>query len=899
MRVPPGVHRMFRLPDSSERLLRELDDEVRFHVEMRARQLMAQGLDHERAMTEALRKFGDVDELRDYCHSIEVSQMHRVETRERMETIIQDLRFALRQYRKAPGFAFVAALTLALGVGATTAIFSVVSGVLLRPLPYRDSERIVQLVGLDEKGGPLDFPDLTFDDVERQNHTFAAVAKYQRGGAVSLVAGGEAVRAVMTSASRGYFDVLGIRPFAGRFFVPEEQQLNAAPAAIISYGFWQRQFGGSRSAIGSTMKSGDQTITIVGVMPPEQEFPAGVDLVLARETEGKTPSRTAYNSAVVGRIKNGVTVEQAHQDLSMILKRIKAEVGDFTWTVDGTVVPLREQVVGKIKPMLLLLLGASAVLLLIACANVVNLLVARLAVRESEIAVRLALGAGRARLVQQLLIESSLLALIGCVGGLVLAVGGVRVLLLLRPTSIPRVNELSVDWRVLAFALGVSAATALALGLFAAWRGVRGDLRAALSQSQRTQGGGGASYRIRGSLVVGQLAMTVVLLIGAGLLGRSFVHLMTIDPGYRTRQIVVAEVAPEGRSTPEGLAARVRYYDDAIEQLRALPGVTAVGGASAIPLTGGGSNGSFLILTNTTDKLQPSDFERLFQDKSRTGSADYRVASADYFRTLNIPLLSGRMFNDGDRAGTPEVAVISASLAKQRWANESPIGKFIEYGNMDGDLTPITIVGVVGDVRERSLNTEPRPVFYVNYRQRPASAGHFQIAIATTTPGSVVSSARRVLHDLRPDVPARITTIETLVTSSLAQQRFMLLLVGVFALVALILATLGVYSVISYLVAQRGRELSIRVALGATGRDVVQLVLGQGITLVVVGTVIGGAVALVATRLLKRMLYEISPTDPVAYAAVVVVLGLVALIASYVPARRAARAEPADVLRAS
>jgi putative ABC transport system permease protein len=896
MRIPAGVRRVFRLPSSRERIARELDDEVRFHVEMRTKTLREQGYSEDQAHTEALRRFGDVDDLRNYCVSMEVKHMHRAHFRERMESMVQDLRFALRQFRKAPGFAFIATLTLALGVGATTAIFSVVNGVVLRPLPFARSEQMVQLWGLDSKGHQLAFADPTFDAVEQDTRSFSAVAEYAQSG-MSIVDDGEVERVPAAAVSKQFFDVLNVKPVIGRFFVPEEQQLGAPMAVVISHGLWVRRFGSSPRAIGATLTSDRKPLTVVGVLPAGQEFPAGIDVWYPREIFEKNTSYTAHNWRVIGRVKNGIPIDQANRDLSITLKRLHTTLGEATWTFDGRAVGLREQIVGDIKPLLLLLLSASAVLLLIACANVANLLIARMAVRENEIAVRLAIGAGRARLAQQLLIEASLLSAAGCIGGLLLAIAGMKVLLALRPDSIPRVSELRIDWIVLAFAILVSAGTAIVLGLVAAWRGARGDLRAALAQSQRTQSGGGASYRIRGSLVVVQLAMTVVLLVGAGLLARSFVRLMTIDTGFRTHDMVVANLAFDAGEGADRIARRTQYLDEIVARARAIPGVTAVGVSDAPPFSGGSSNGTFLVLPGTNVKLAPQDLELMFRDKAHTGYATYRLASGDYFRAMNIPLVSGRLFEDADRAGAPEVAIVSASLAKKQWPNESPLGKVIEFGNIDGDLTPMTVVGVVGDVREEDLAADPQPAVYVSDRQRPGTSADMNVIIATNGRAPVTSSARHAFREIRTDVPTRFSTIEEIIARSVASQRFMLLLVGVFGGVALLLATLGVYSVISYLVAQRGREISIRVALGAHASDIVRLVIRQGVALALIGAAVGAVAALAATRVLKTLLYSVSTTDPVAFGGVLVMLCIVALVASYLPARRASRLEPMDVLR--
>jgi len=900
MRIPAGVRRMFRLPRSRERIARELDDEVRFHVEMRTKALRERGYQEEQAHTEALRRFGDVDDLRDYCVSMEVKRMHRAHVRERMESAVQDLRFALRQFRKAPGFALIATLTLALGVGSTTAIFSVVDGVVLRPLPFAHPEQMVQLWGLDAKGRQLSFADPTFDAVASTTHSYAAVAELSQNG-MSIVDNGEVVRVLATAVSKQFFDVLQVKPVIGRLFAPEEQQLGAPMAVVISHGLWVRQFGSSPRAIGSTLTSGNSPMTVIGVLPAGQELPAGTDVWYAREIFERNTSYTAHNWRVIGRVRGGVTIGAANRDLSMTLKRLHETLGEATWTFDGKAVGLRDQIIGHIKPLLLLLLSASGVLLLIACANVANLLIARMAVRESEIAVRVAIGAGRGRLIQQLLIEASLLSAVGCAGGLLLALGGMKVLLALRPALIPRVGELRIDWIVLAFAILVSAGTAIALGLVAAWRGTRGDLRAALAQSQRTQGGGGASYRIRGSLVVVQLAMTVVLLIGAGLLARSFVELMTIDPGFRTHGVIVANLAFDAGDGAGRIARRTQYVDEIVARARALPGVTAVGVSDAEPFAGGSSNGEFIELSAAQASLTPQDLqkdlERMMRDKAHTGYATYRLASGDYFRALRIPLVSGRLFDDTDRPGAPEVAIINASLAKKQWPGSDPLGKVIEFGNIDGDLTPMTVVGVVGDTREEELAADPQPAIYVCDRQRPGNGPEVNVVIATSGGPPVSAAARQAFRQVRADVPMRFSTVDEIIARSVASQRFMLLLVGVFGGVALLLATLGVYSVISYLVAQRGREIGIRVALGARASDIERLVVSQGVALALIGAVVGGVAAFASTRVLTALLYSVSATDPVAFGGVLVMLCVIALVASYLPARRASRLEPMDALR--
>ena len=893
---PSGVRRAFRLPVSSGQIARDLEDEVAFHVAMRVQALERTGLSHEDAIAEAQRKFGDVQDLRDYCVAIEVPHMQRALFRERMYSAWQDLRFALRQCRRSPSFAFIASLTLALGVGATTAIFSVVDGVILKPLPFNHPEQLVQLWGIDANGRHLHFADPTFDHLLAENHTLSAAAEYNTSD-MSFSANGTASRVTAAGVSKDFFRVLDVRPELGRAFAPEDQEKGAPMVVVISHALWIRLFGGSPSVIGTTVKSGQTPITIIGVLPAGVEFPAGADAWYPREPFGENTSYTAHNWNVIARVRDGLTTQAATRDVSMVLRRLHTAVGEATWTFDGTAIPLRDQIIGSVKVLLLLILGASGVLLLIACANVANLLIARMAVRESEIAVRVAIGAGRARIAQQLLIETSLLAAVGCLGGIVIAWAGMRTLLVLRPALIPRVGELSLDWRVLAFAVALSAATAVSLALVAAWRGTAGDLRAALSQSQRTQGGGGASYRVRGSLVVVQLAMTVVLLIGAGLLARSFVGLMRIDPGFRTHGMVVAATIFDEPRDSDYVGRRAVYYQQLAERALAIPGVTGVGISDAPPFSNGSSNGTFLMLDNAGIKPVPSELEALFNDKSRTGYATYRTATGGYFKAMGIPLLAGRVFEATDRAGAPEVAVINAALAHKQWPNGDAIGKVIEFGNIDGDLTPITIVGIVGDTREEDLAADPLPAVYVDFDQRPGNSDQMYVIMAAAREGSTIAAARAAFPGVRADVPIRFLTVEDIIGRSVDSQRFMLLLVGVFGAVALLLATLGVYSVISYLVAQRGREISIRVALGASAPQIVGLVLKQGVVLSIVGAVIGGVAALAATRVLKKLLYQVSTTDPVAFVSVVVVLCGVALVASYLPARRAARFEPMDVLR--
>lgn len=817
-----------------------------------------------------------------------------------METLSRDLRYVARSLVRSPGFFLVTVLTLALGIGATSAIFSVVNGVLLRPLPYPSSDRIVQLFQIDKDAKRRTVSEPNFEDWHAQTRAFDAMALSSASGEVTINGLAEPIRARGAEVSREFFSVFGLTPRLGRLFVEEELRPGAQPSVIVSSSFWQNYLGGSQQVVGKTIKIGQQLLTIVGVMPPAMNYPAGTDIWLPREIEERRGSRTTHGWRVVARVKPGVSIEQAKQDLSAVSRRLKQQYGDETWMVDGDLTTLREQLVGSVRTTLFVLLGASAFLLLIACANVVNLLVARMTLRRAEIGLRLALGASRGRLARQLLTEAGVLSALGAIGGVALAAGGMRMLLAMQTGNLPRANEITMSWPVLLFALVVAITTALALGLLSAWQGTRGDIRDALSASQRTQAGSGSGASVRRTLVVSQMALTVVLLVGAGLLMRSFLRLTEQNPGYRMNQAVVLTAAIPYESGPDAAQRRLAFYNDLISRLRVLPGVRAVGATTGFPLIGGGSDGAYMIMTRADEPLNMADMPKLLKDKTRSGYANFLIVGGDYFEAMGIPLVSGRLFNSGDTPDAPHAAVVSASLAKQKWPNESAIGKVIQYGNMDGDLRPFTIVGVVGDVRDRSLAAEPDPTFYAYRPQRLRAGGDFHIVLQTSgDPTSVIASSRAIVRQMRPEAVPVLRTIETIVSTSVADRRFVLMLVGVFGAAALVLATLGVYSVISYLVAQRRQEIGVRIALGAQKGDVLGLVLKQGGQLAAIGIVVGGIGALFLTRLLKGLVFGVSTTDPIAFGGVIVLLATVALLASWLPARRAARVDPMNVLRGS
>ncbi|MDQ3997472.1 MAG: ABC transporter permease [Gemmatimonadota bacterium] len=814
-----------------------------------------------------------------------------------MDALRHDLRYALRSFVRSPDFSALTVSTLALGIGAATAIFSVIYGVLLRPLPYPDSDRIVRVYEVENQGGRINLSDPDFADFQARSTRFSMLAQLQGAGPTSVSGDVEPVRAPQAVVSRDFFRVLGVQPLAGRGFVPEEQREGGPPAVMVSHRFWQQHLGATPAFGGRTLVFNGRVHRVVGVLPPHLDYPVGADLFTPRELEKRLPSRTAHNWTVIGRLRPGVPLANAQAEMSAIARRLKADMGAETDMADAALVPLHEQLVGHVRPALLVLLGASGVLLLIACANVSNLLLARSATRQRELAVRVAIGAGRARIVRQLVAESLVLSLAGGAVGVIVAVVGVQALLALEPGTLPRLGEVGVSWTALVFAFGVALATALLLGLVTALRGAgEGALRQALAQSQRGLAAGG-SY-VRSGLVVAQVALTLVLLVGAGLLGRSFAQLLSVNPGYRTAGAVVVDLSTPWPETDAEAARQRRFYDDLMARLGAVPGVANVGGINAFPLRGAGySHGTFLELTRPDEKIDMATLGTLFRDPARTGRADFRVATDGYFRAMGIPLVRGRLFDDRDAPQAPlHAAVISAALAKAEWPDSDPIGKIIQFGNMDGDLTPFTVVGVVGDIREARLDATPQPVFYANARQRRVSS--FSVVVqGSADPGSVTTAARRIVRELAPSVPPRFRMLEDVVSTSVVQRRFSLVLLGVFGGAALLLAMMGVYSVVSYLVAQRQHEIGIRVALGAQRGDVLGLVLRHGAVLTVVGIAVGLAAALWLTRLLAGLLYGVTPTDPVSFASVVALLLSVALVASYIPARRALRVDPMNVLR--
>jgi predicted permease len=600
----------------------------------------------------------------------------------------------------------------------------------------------------------------------------------------------------------------------------------------------------------------------------------------------------------LARLREGIPLAQAHAELYGIAQRLKQQYGQDTDMTDVAVSPLRNALTSNVRPALLVLLGAVGFLLLVACANVVNLLLAQAAARERELAIRSALGAGRNRLVRQFLTEALLLSVAGGALGILAALWGVDALLAMAPSNLPRLQDVAVNLPVLSFTFALSLAVAAGLGIFTALHATSRDLQGALVERGQGHTGTLRGHRLGRAIVAAQIAITLVLLAGAGLLGRSILRVLAIDPGFRTEHILTMDLAMPFAQKDTERIRRVAFLRELFTRLRAVPGVREVGGVNGLPLTTGLADGTYILMSPQEKTPRMEDLDQLFHDSTRTGEADYCVASEGYFHVLGIPLRCGRLFDDRDTMDAPHVALISESLAREKWPNMDPLGRIIEFGNMDGDLRFLTVVGVVGDVREDSLERRPRPTIYVNYRQRPQAMWSFTVVLRTDAqPAAVFSAAREIVRNLDPNVPPSFSTFTEVFSASLKTRRFNLTLVGVFAATALLLAVAGIYGVMAYSVARRTHEIGVRMALGAGAPEVLRLVLGQGLLTTGAGVTIGIAGSLVLTRAIQSLLFGVSAADPVTLAGVALLLGSAALLASYVPARRATEVDPMVALK--
>ena len=867
-----------------------LREEFELHLELQTEANIRRGMTPEAARRAARVAFGATEQFREEARDEYRSPV--------FPALRQDIGYGLRTLRRNPGFTAVCVLTLALGIGATTAIFSVVYGVLLRPLPYRRPDRLVAVYELTSTARPSRLADPNFDDFRDQARGFEAIAKY-RAGMASVSGASQPTRTTVAQVSPDFLRVFGVRPALGRDFTPSDDRVGAAPAVLVSDGYWREYLGATPDLSQAHLKMNGVSYSIIGVLPTGFHFPATADLWIPSDLDGENRSRTAHNFSAVGRLRDGVTVAQANAEVSTIARRIhdgSDEQGDYLLK-DGTVIPLRRALTGQAQTPLFILLGAVGFLLLVACANVANMLLAQASARERELALRSALGAARGRLVRQLLTEAALLSLASGALGILVAYWGVARLVALAPANLPRLDDVSINAAVLVAAFLLSATVTVGLGVFVAARATAGDLRDTLVEGGRGQAGARGTQRVGRAIVSAQIAITVVLVVGAGLLGRSLLNVLAVNPGFRVDDIVTMDLSLPWVTDSSARARLGLFYADLIGRLAQIPGVSAVGAASGLPLDGGLPDGTFVEMSaGATPPRSFADLKPMLQRKERVGNADFAVATTGYFQVLGIPLIRGRLFDGRDGPDAPHVAVISEALSRQRWPGQDPLGRTIEFGNMDGDLRVLTVVGIVGDTREYGLDQPPRPTVYVDLFQRPRAAMAVTMA-SEADPALVTTAARGVLHDLDPELAPRFRTLSQVYAASLGSRRFNAVLTACFGVTALLLATAGVFGVMAYAVSRRTREIGVRVALGAQSRNVLGLVLGQSARTIGTGVVVGVAGALGLTRVIESMLFGVTATDPVTFGGVTALLVAVALAACYVPARRATKVDPMIALR--
>jgi predicted permease len=873
----------------SQRVEADLDQEVHSHLEMLTEENIRAGMTPHEAQRAARIELNGIEQVKEQVREERLGNW--------LHSVVSDCRYGLRQLRKNPGASAVMVFTLALAIGAATAIFSVVYGVLLRPLPYTDSTRIMAVFEVNSQGRRSHLADPNFDDFRDQSRSFQAIAKYN-DYVVSVSGASQPSRTMVAHVSPDFLKIFGIQPILGRGFTAADAKKGAGRTVLASYGYWKQSLWSATDLSQSHLKIDGAVYSVIGVLPAGFRFPAEVDLWLPTDLDGENRSRTAHNYYAVGRLRDGVTVEQANQDISAIARRIhdtSSEQNDYLLK-DGIVLPLQDSITGNVRPALLVLLGAVGFLLLVACANVANLLLAQASVRERELAIRSALGAARGRLIRQFLTEAVLLSLVGGGLGVLGALWGVAGLVALAPQNLPRLDSVSISIPVLVFAFLLSAAVAAGLGAFTAARATSGDLRKGLAEGGRGQAGSQGSQRIGRAIVAAQIAITLVLVVGAGLLGRSLMKVLEVNPGFRVDRIVTMDVSLPEVEDPKAKSGQAIFYSNLIDRLKQVPGMRKVGATSGLPMEGGLPDGMFLLMTQNEVPKTMDGFGALFQQKERIGNADFCVASEGYFQVLGIPLIRGRAFDQRDGADSPHVAVISESLARDRWPSQDPIGHTIEFGNMDGDLRLLTIVGIVADIHEYGLDAPPRPTVYVNLFQRPRAAITVTMLSDADT-RLVTSAARGMLQDLNPEIPAKFRTFSQVYSASLGSRRFNVILIGFFGMVALLLATAGVFGVMAYSVSRRTREIGVRVALGAGSSDVLRMILGQGLRTIFIGVAIGIAGSLALTRTVESLLFGVTATDPLTFGGVTLLLVAAALVACFVPARRATKVDPLVALR--
>jgi len=807
---------------------------------------------------------------------------------------LQDIRYAFRMLLKRPGFTVIVVLTLALGIGANTTIFSAIDAVLLNPLPYKDPERLMVVWETNKQLGPemWDRNEAAignFLDWRSHNQSFEQLGALFDTDMI-LTGVGDPQRIKSNVVTTNFFQVLGVQPMLGRSFLPEAERPGSPFTAIISHELWQRQFGSDPNIIGKSLTLNGHQVAVVGVMPPrfELQFPitVHVDMWVPFVIDVADPDyhdRRNNFLYTVGRLKPGVSQEQAQAEMKLIASQLQQQYPETNAEKSVRVVALHKQVVGNVESYLYMLFAAVGFLLLIACANVAGLLLARVTARHREVAVRVALGASRWRVMRQLLTESVILSALSGLLGLLLAYGGVKLLLALTPSEVPRLHEIGLHVPVFLWTLAISVSTGLLFGLAPALQASRPDLNKSLKESSGRNPGGAQRSGLRNLLVVSEVAVALLLLVGAGLMTKSFVRLQQVDPGFDATNVVSMNIAlPTSKYREQQLNV---FYDQLFERIRNLPGVKSVGGINPLPLSG--SNVSLSVLVDGAPVVALAD----------RPSVGVRVVTPGYFQTMSIPVLKGRPFTDQDRDNTPNVILVNEALASRFWPNQDPVGKRLDFEEDSGKQIWREIVGVVGNVKHKALATEVMPEAYFPYKQVPEN--FMGLVVRTgSDPVSMISAIRNQVLSLDKDQPVSdIMTMDQRLAKSVASSRFVMLLLGSFSVLALGLAAVGIYGVMSYLVTQRTQEIGVRMALGAQKRDVLKLVVGRGMVLTIIGLAIGLVASLALTRLMRSLLFEVTPTDWITFVITSVVLLTVALLACYIPARRATKVDPLVALR--
>jgi putative ABC transport system permease protein len=870
-----------------ERHERDMDEEMKFHIRMRTQDNIDRGLAPDEARRAAERRFGNLTRIRESCRDAQGRLV--------LETLLQDVRFGARMLAKSPLFTAVAVFTLALGIGANTAIFSVVNAVLLRSLPYEEPERLVvvwERFAFSASPRNMVSP-ANFLDWKEQAASFEQLAAF-RDAQMNLTGVGEPEEVAVQRATAELFTTLGVSPVLGRTFAPEDAEPSAPPVAVLSHGLWQRRFGGNPDLVGRTINLDGNSVTVVGVLAPNFRWSVQVmsgASIASRPAEVWIPFPTGLTGlhprgrslSVVARLKQGVTLEQARAEMNAIAARLEQQYPEFNTGAGINMLPLREQLVGDVRPALLVLLAAVAFVLLIACANVANLMLARAAARQREIAIRTALGAARLRIVRQLLTESMLLAALGGAVGLLLAYATLEVLVAVSPANLLAGREVGLDAIVLGFTLVVSLATAVLFGMAPALEASRVNPQDSLQSANKGAAGTPRSRRVRNTFVAAEVAIALVLLVGAGLLVKSLLLLRAVDPGFDPDNVLTARVQLPDAKYPED-AQIVAFFTQAVDRVESLPGVRAAGAVQYLPFAGPGASTVFTV----EGRPAPPPGEPLL--------TDVLVVDDSYFRAMNIPVVAGRSFSAQEVTEARHVAVINETLARRYFSGVDPIGKRVTV-EMALDPVPTEIVGVVKDVKFQALTEEAPPTVYVGHAELPYS---FMTLVVRTQgdPSSLAPAVRREIYAIDKDQPVGdVRTLEAWLASSIAQSRFNTQLLSVFAAVALLLAAVGIYGVMAYSVTQRTHEIGIRMALGARARDVLALVIRQGMAVTLVGIAIGLAVAFVLARAVSSLLYGVSATDPFTYVAIPVLFTGVALVANLVPAWKATQVDPSAALR--